>query len=224
MSKKILSLVLACACSMSQAAFGQISMAAPLTDAPQSEALQAEVIQAGTPQAEAPMPEAPQAEAPAPEPTPKTEPIAKVEQSYWEAEGLSARMRKARAITLYLLDPSMASLKAVDEAQLKDTGCEYSTEDAALIANFVDSIERNSVRSNSFALQFEPREAVYLALGGGSEMKLLFEKPYQNQSEVLGQINGQPVTVGKSLVEGLYRWAARVDRVRRCENFVGKYR
>lgn len=170
------------------------------------------------------MPEAPQAEAPAPEPTPKAEPIAKVEQSYWEAEGLSARMRKARAITLYLLDPAMASLKAVDEAQLKDTGCEYSTEDAALIANFVDSIERNSVRSNSFALQFEPREAVYLALGGGSEMKLLFEKPYQNQSEVLGQINGQPVTVGKSLVEGLYRWAARVDRVRRCENFVGKYR
>lgn len=199
-------------------------MAAPLTDAPQSEALQAEVIQAGTPQAEAPMPEAPQAEAPAPEPTPKAEPIAKVEQSYWEAEGVSARMRKARAITLYLLDPSMASLKAVDEAQLKDTGCEYSTEDAALIANFVDSIERNGVRSNSFALQFEPREAVYLALGGGSEMKLLFEKPYQNQSEVLGQINGQPVTVGKSLVEGLYRWAARVDRVRRCENFVGKYR
>ncbi|WP_433867702.1 hypothetical protein [Ralstonia wenshanensis] len=199
-------------------------MAAPLTDAPQSEALQAEVIQAGTPQAEAPMPEAPQAEAPAPEPTPKAEPIAKVEQSYWEAEGLSARMRKARAITLYLLDPAMASLKAVDEAQLKDTGCEYSTEDATLIANFVDSIERKSVRSNSFALQFEPREAVYLALGGGSEMKLLFEKPYQNQSEVLGQINGQPVTVGKSLVEGLYRWAARVDRVRRCENFVGKYR
>ena len=199
-------------------------MAAPLTDAPQSEALQAEVIQAGTPQAEAPMPEAPQAEAPAPEPTPKAEPIAKVEQSYWEAEGLSARMRKARAITLYLLDPAMASLKAVDEAQLKDTGCEYSTEDATLIANFVDSIERNSVRSNSFALQFEPREAVYLALGGGSEMKLLCEKPYQNQSEVLGQINAQPVTVGKSLVEGLYRWAARVDRVRRCENFVGKYR
>lgn len=199
-------------------------MAAPLTDAPQNEALQTEVIQAGTPQAEAPMPEAPQAEAPAPEPTPKAAPVVKVEQSYWEAEGLSARMRKARAITLYLMDPAMASLKAVDEAQLKDAGCEYSTEDAALIANFADSIERTSVRSNSFVLQFEPREAVYLALGGGSEMKLLFEKTYQNQSEVLGQINGQPVTVSKSLVEGLYRWAAKVDRVRRCENFVGKYR
>ncbi|MFS2107164.1 hypothetical protein [Ralstonia sp. Ralssp135] len=199
-------------------------MAAPLTDAPQNEALQTEVIQAGTPQAEAPMPEAPQAEAPAPEPTPKAEPVVKVEQSYWEAEGLSARMRKARAITLYLMDPAVASLKAVDEAQLKDAGCEYSTEDAALIANFADSIERTGVRSNSFVLQFEPREAVYLALGGGSEMKLLFEKPYQNQSEVLGQINGQPVTVSKSLMEGLYRWAAKVDRVRRCENFVGKYR
>lgn len=199
-------------------------MAAPLIDAPQNEALQTEVIQAGTPQAEAPVPEAPQAEAPAPEHTPRAEPVVKVEQSYWEAEGLSARMRKARAITLYLMDPAVASLKAVDEAQLKDAGCEYSTEDAALIANFAESIERTSVRSNSFVLQFEPREAVYLALGGGSEMKLLFEKPYQNQSEVLGQINGQPVTVSKSLVEGLYRWAAKVDRVRRCENFVGKYR
>ena len=170
------------------------------------------------------MPEAPQAEAPNPVPAPRAEPLVKVEQSYWEAEGLSARMRKARAITLYLMDPAMASLKAVDEAQLKDAGCEYSTEDAALIANFAEFIERTSVRSNSFVLQFEPREAVYLALGGSSEMKLLFEKPYPNQSEVLGQINGQPVTVSKSLVEGLYRWAAKVDRVRRCENFVGKYR
>jgi len=199
-------------------------MEAPLTDAPQSEALQTEVLQAATPQAEAPMPEAPQAEAPNPVPAPRAEPLVKVEQSYWEAEGLSARIRKARAITLYLMDPAMASLKAVDEAQLKDAGCEYSTEDAALIANFAESIERTSVRSNSFVLQFEPREAVYLALGGSSEMKLLFEKPYPNQSEVLGQINGQPVTVSKSLVEGLYRWAAKVDRIRRCENFVGKYR
>jgi len=170
------------------------------------------------------MPEAPQAEAPNPVPAPRAEPLVKVEQSYWEAEGLSARMRKARAITLYLMDPAMASLKAVDEAQLKDAGCEYSTEDAALVANFAEFIEHTSVRSNSFVLQFEPREAAYLALGGGSEMKLLFEKPYPNQSEVLGQINGQPVTVSKSLVEGLYRWAAKVDRVRRCENFVGKYR
>jgi hypothetical protein len=209
---------------MGQAAFGQISMEAPLTDAPQSEALQTEVLQAATPQAEAPMPEAPQAEAPTPEPAPRAAPVIKVEQSYWEAEGLSARMRKARAITLYLMDPAMASLKAVDEAQLKDAGCEYSTEDAALIANFAESIERTTVRSNSFVLQFEPREAVYLTLGGGSEMKLLFEKPYPNQSEVLGQINGQPVTVSKSLVEGLYRWATKVGRVRRCENFVGKYR
>ncbi|WP_316898822.1 hypothetical protein [Ralstonia edaphi] len=199
-------------------------MEAPLTDAPATEALQAEVLQPGAPQAEAPSPEAPQAQAPSPEPMPKAEPVVKAEQSYWEAEGLSARMRKARAITLYLLDPAMASLKAVDEAQLKDSGCEYSTEDAALIANFVDSIERSSARSNSFVLQFEPREAVYLALGGGSEMKLLFEKPYQNQSEVLGQINGQPVTVSKSLVEGLYRWAAKVGHVRRCESFVGRYR
>ena len=199
-------------------------MEAPLTDAPQSEALQTEVLQAATPQAEAPMPEAPQAEAPTPEPAPRAAPVVKVEQSYWEAEGLSARMRKARAITLYLMDPAMASLKAVDEAQLKDAGCEYSTEDAALVANFAEFIEHTSVRSNSFVLQFEPREAAYLALGGGSEMKLLFEKPYPNQSEVLGQINGQPVTVSKSLVEGLYRWAAKVDRIRRCENFVGKYR
>jgi len=199
-------------------------MEAPLTDAPQSEALQTEVLQAATPQAEAPMPEAPQAEAPNPVPAPRAEPLVKVEQSYWEAEGLSARMRKARAITLYLMDPAMASLKAVDEAQLKDAGCEYSTEDAALVANFAEFIEHTSVRSNSFVLQFEPREAAYLALGGGSEMKLLFEKPYPNQSEVLGQINGQPVTVSKSLVEGLYRWAAKVDRIRRCENFVGKYR
>lgn len=216
--------------SMSQVAFGQISMDAPLTDAPPAEALQTEVLPAVTLQAQAPKLEAaPQAQAPSPEPAPRAEPVpkveqTKVEQSYWAAEGLSARMRKARAITLYLMDPALASLKAVDEAHLKDTGCEYSTEDGALIANFADTVESVSVRSSSFSLQFEPREAVYLALGGGSELKLLFEKPYPNQSEVLGQINGQPVSASKSLVEGLYRWAAKVGRVRRCEGFVGRYR
>ncbi|NWK47084.1 hypothetical protein HWX30_22055 [Ralstonia pickettii] len=200
-------------------------MDAPLTDAPPAEALQTEVLPAVTLQAQAPKLEAaPQAQAPSPESGPRAEPIAKVEQSYWAAEGLSERMRKARAITLYLMDPALASLKAVDEAHLKDTGCEYSTEDGALIANFADTVESASVRSSSFSLQFEPREAVYLALGGGSELKLLFEKPYPNQSEVLGQINGQPVSASKSLVEGLYRWAAKVGRVRRCEGFVGRYR
>ena len=211
--------------SMSQVAFGQISMEAPLTDAPPTEALQTEILQAGTPQADAPKVEAaPQAEAPIPEPVPTAAPVVKAEQSYWAAEGLSARMRKARAITLYLMDPALASLKAVDEAHLKDTGCEYRTEDPALIANFADTVESASVRSSSFSLQFEPREGVYLALGGGSEIKLLFEKPYPNQSEVLGQINGQPVSASKSLVESLYRWAAKVGRVRRCEGFVGRYR
>lgn len=199
-------------------------MEAPLTDAPQTEALQAEVLQASAPQADAPMQEAPQAEAPTPEPAPKAAPVVKVEQSYWAAEGLSAQMRKARAISLYLMDPALQPLRAVDEARLKDAGCEYTTEDAALIANFVEAVETTSVRANSFTLQFEPREAVYLALGGGGEMKLLFDKPYQNQSEVLGQINGQPVTVSKSVVDALYRWAARVGRVRQCEHFVGRYR
>ena len=203
-------------------------MEAPLTDAPQTEALQAEVVQAGAPQAgapqtDAPAQETPQAQAPTPEPAPKAAPVAKVEQSYWAAEGFSAQMRKAKAISLYLLDPALQPLKAVDEARLKDAGCEYTTEDAALVANFVDAVEGASVRANSFTLQFEPREAVYLALGGGSEMKLLFDKPYPNQPEVLGQINGQPVTVSKGLVDALYQWAAKVSRVRQCEHFVGRY-
>jgi len=204
-------------------------MEAPLTDAPPTEALQAQVLQAGapgegTPQADAPMPDAPQAETPTPEPVTKAAPIVKVEQSYWAAEGLSAQMHKARAISLYLMDPALQPLRAVDEARLKDAGCEYTTEDAALIANFVEAVEATTVRANSFTLQFEPREAVYLALGGGSEMKLLFDKPYQNQPEVLGQINGQPVTASKGLVDALYRWAGKVGRVRQCEHFVGKYR
>ncbi|CAG2130852.1 hypothetical protein [Ralstonia mannitolilytica] len=223
MSQKIISLVLAGVCSLSQAAFGQT----------EPEALQLEVVQIGALQAPAPQAEAvpagtqqaegPQREAPAPAPAPTAAPVVKVEQSYWAAEGLSARMRKARAITLYLMDPAVVSLRAVDEAQLKDTGCEYRTEDAALIASFADAVEATSVRSNSFTLQFEPREAVYLALGD-SGLKLLFEKPYPNQAELLGQINGQPVTASKGLVEALYRWAARLPRVRKCEAFVGRYR
>lgn len=205
-------------------------MEAPLIDAPPTEALQAEALPVGTLQAQALQAQAPQAETLDPAPIANAEPIAnaapvvKVNQSYWAAEGLSARMSKAHAITLYLMDPAQTPLKAVDEARLKDTGCEYTTEDAALIANLVETMERASVRSNSFALQFEPREAVYLALGGGSEMKLLFDKPYQNQPDVLGHIDGQPVTVSKGVVEGLYRWAAKLSRARQCEHFVGRYR
>jgi hypothetical protein len=207
---------------MSQAAFGQITMEAPLIDAPATEALQAETLPMGTLQA--------QAEALNPEPIANAEPVAnaapavKVNQSYWAAEGLNTRMRKAHAVTLYLMDPARTPLKAVDEARLKDAGCEYTTEDTALIANLIQTMERASVRSNSFPLPFEPREAVYLALGGGSEMKLLFDKPYQNQPDVLGHIDGQPVTVSKGVVEGLYRWAAKLSRARQCEHFVGRYR
>lgn len=211
-------------------------MDAPLIDAPPTEALQTEALPVGALQAQArqaqAQAQAPQAEALDPAPAANAEPVAnaapavtvKVNQSYWAAEGLSARMRKAHAVTLYLMDPAQTPLKAVDEARLKDAGCEYTTEDAALIANLVETMERASVRSNSFPLPFEPREAVYLALGGGSEMKLLFDKPYQNQPEVLGHIDGQPVTVSKGVVEGLYRWAAKLSRTRQCEHFVGRYR
>lgn len=204
---------------MSQAAFAQITMEAPLVEAPQAEALQTETLQALIPNT-----------APDPEPVMPTAPVAKAEtapqahQSYWAAEGLSARMRKASAITLYLMDPALTSLKAVDEARLKDAGCEYTTEDAALIGKLVDAMESASVRSNSLSVSFEPREALYLSLGGSTVMPLLFEKPYPNQAEVLGRIDGQPVTASKGLVEALYQWAAKLGRVRQCEHFVGKYR
>lgn len=215
MAHRIRSLALACVCCVSQAVFGQITTEAPLIDAPQTEALQAETLQL----------QAPQAESPNPDPVaPRVEPIAKVEQSYWAAEGLSTQMRKAKAISLYLMDPTQQPLRAVDEARLKDAGCEYTTEDPALIANLVEAMEATSVRANSFTLQFEPREAVYLALGGGSEIRLLFEKPYPNQPELLGLVNNQPVTVSKGLVVALYRWAAKVGRVRQCEHFVAGYR
>jgi hypothetical protein len=215
---------------MSQAAFGQITMEAPLIDAPPTEALQAEALPVGALQTQTLQAQAPQTETldPAPianaEPVATAAPVVKIKQSYWAADGLSARMRKAHAVTLYLMDPVQTALNAVDEARLKDAGCQYTTEDTTLIANLIETMERASVRSNSFPLQFEPREAVYLALGGGSTMTLLFDKPYQNQPDVLAHIDGQPVTISKGVVEGLYRWAAKLSRARQCEHFVGRYR
>jgi len=220
LTRKIISLVLAGVCSMSPAAFGQITTEAPLIEAPQTEALQTEALLAEAPQAQAPNPE-PIAKM---EPVAQAEPVAKVNQSYWTFEGLSPRMRKASAITLYLMDPALQPLRTIDEARLKDTGCEYTTEDAALIANFVDAMETTSVRGNTFAPTFEPREAVYLKLDGANEIRLLFDKPYPNQAELFGLVNNQPVTVSKGLVEALYQWAAKLSRVRQCEHFVGKYR
>lgn len=224
MSQKIISLVLAGVCSLSQAAFGQT----------EPEALQLEVVQVGSLQAQAPQAEAapleaqqaegPQREAPTAEPIARPDPVIKTDRGFWAAEGLGARMRKASAISLYLMDPAAQLLKAVDEAHLKDAGCEYTTHDPALIASFAEAVESTSVHSNSFTLQFEPREAVYLTVDGGNAIRLLLEKPYPNQAEVLGLVDRQPVTASKSLVEALYRWAARLPRVRKCEAFVGRYR
>ncbi|WP_052321503.1 hypothetical protein [Ralstonia sp. A12] len=184
MTRTIISLALACACTLSPAAFGQAT---------------AELA--------------------------STEPVAKTNHDYWALDGLSARMHRATAVTLYLTDPGLLPLRAMDEAQLKRSGCEYTTEDAALITKLVEAVDGASLRHATFSPQFEPREAVYLTLGsGGGEIRLLLEKPYPDQAALLGRVDDQPVTVSSSFVETLYQWAAKLSPVDKCEPFIRQYR
>lgn len=133
MTRTIISLALACACTLSQTAFGQAT---------------AELA--------------------------STEPVAKANHDYWALDGLSARMHRTTAVTLYLTDPSLLPLRAMDEEQVKRSGCEYTTEDPALIAKLVEAVDGASLRHATFSPQFEPREAIYLTLGnGGGEIRLL---------------------------------------------------
>jgi hypothetical protein len=70
-----------------------------------------------------------------------TEPVIKANHDYWALDGLSARMHKATAATLYLTDPGLWPLRAMDEDRLKQAGCEYTTEDTALIAKLAEAID-----------------------------------------------------------------------------------
>ena len=183
MMRTIISLALACACAISQAAFAQTTTELA-----------------------------------------STEPVINANHDYWALDGLSARMHKATAVTLYLTDPAMLPLRTMDEDRLKQSGCEYTTEDTALIAKLAEAIDSAGLRHATFSPQFEPREAIYLTLSGGGQIRLLLEKPYSEQAALLGRVDDQPVTVNKGLVEALYQWAANVRRVGKCEHFVGKYR
>lgn len=183
--RTIISLALACACAISQAAFAQATTELA-----------------------------------------STEPVIKANANhdYWALDGLSTRMHKATAATLYLTDPALLPLRTMDEDRLKQAGCEYTTEDTALIAKLAEAVDGAGLRHATFAPQFEPREAIYLTLSGGGQIRLLLEKPYPEQAALLGRVDDQPVTVNKGLVEALYQWAANLRRVGKCEHFVGKYR
>ncbi|CAJ0856193.1 hypothetical protein R20233_00385 [Ralstonia sp. LMG 32965] len=133
-------------------------------------------------------------------------------------------MRRARTVTLYLVSPHFWPMRALDEGRLKQAACEYTTTDAALIASLADVVEDAHLHSATTWISIEPREAIYLTLGGGSEIRLLFDRAYQNQPELAGSVDGQVVMVRSSFVEMLYRWAAKLNSLGTCEHFLDKYR
>jgi hypothetical protein len=146
-------------------------------------------------------------------------------QAYWQMENLRVRAHTAKAVDLYIVSPHVWYVVQLDETGLRRGGCEYQTEDPALIADLLSAIDGAHLQTTSFSLpEFEPREAIYLRLSDGSQLGLLFEGPYGTQTFLRGRAGNHLFHADRNLADQLYRWAARLKPVDKCEPFIKDYR
>jgi hypothetical protein len=104
----------------------------------------------------------------------------------------------------------------LNEAQLNSWGCTLTTRDPARIASLIDLLKRSEIRLPHNAHPDwlgEPREAIYLTLSNGDEVKFLFSRAFLNVVGVTGlftylpKSEGLPVTGASSLPRELAVWA-----------------
>lgn len=105
----------------------------------------------------------------------------------------------------------------VDEDFLKKFGCAVKTQAAARMTALVEILERARLapyegREASFDEQ-EYREAVYLSLEDGTELKFLFGQRFTGRNNIRGAFSnvrnaqGTRITAGSTLAQELLRWA-----------------
>ncbi|WP_144410021.1 hypothetical protein [Cupriavidus basilensis] len=156
---------------------------------------------------------------------PDSEVINQIEKEYWAKENLHSSMQTALEITLYIALPDRYYLTKLDENRLKQVGCEYKTGDPKLIADLIKTIDDSDLQGENFSLQnFEYREAIYLHTSNDKKIAIKFGRAYENYPKLLGLADGRKIAAKKSLLEDLYRFAAKLDPVRKCEYFIGRFR
>lgn len=131
-------------------------------------------------------------------------------------DGIKSEIRLAKSASVYIVSPGIFFLAKLNEARVKEIGCQYATEDRAAVENLVGIIEAANLRTASFSEDdFEPREAIYLTLRDGKNIALLFGLAEAGRQAVLGRVDGISVAADKHLTDDLYRWAKGVDAVKK---------
>ncbi len=146
-------------------------------------------------------------------------------KEYWEMEHLKTRIHLAKIARVYISPYNNYYQVALDESRLKQVGCEYGTDDPDAVANLVAIIEAGRLGWASFSVsQFETREAIYLTLSDSSEVVLLFDRKYANRPNLFGSAGKKLIVADNVLAENLYKWAAKLKPVDKCDSFIGEYR
>lgn len=131
-------------------------------------------------------------------------------------ESIKSDIRLAKSASVYIVSPGIFFLIKLDEARVKELGCQYVTEDRVAVEKLVEIIEKANLRNASFSEDdFEPREAIYLILRDGRHIALLFGLAEAGRQAVLGRVDGISVAADKHLTNDLYRWAKDVDLVKK---------
>ena len=121
--------------------------------------------------------------------------------------------------TVIAISPYVQFLIAVDEKQLRVSGCIATTRDRSRIADLIGILDRDEVRIDIGRLSsiHDLREAIDLTLADGTEVSLLFNKQYIGKSATEGVLKGSgankhvPIFGNADLPSDLRDWVAKTE-------------
>ncbi|WP_275761042.1 hypothetical protein [Ralstonia pseudosolanacearum] len=146
-------------------------------------------------------------------------------QSAHLIENLEARIDSAKTATLYIAPAGWFFLTALSEESLKINGCKYETDDPVKIINIINIIKKSNPRiTSTLPSDFEPRESIYLDLINGGRVGFLLDLIDEKENKVGGLMDGQSIKAEPRILGDLYQWAEDLPPVKKCANYIEKYK
>lgn len=162
-----------------------------------------------------------------PNSTKKTDVVDSINHSSVDFRPQMDVINNTKMVKFIFVVPYSEHFSQMDESTLKKFGCSYVTQNSARIAEIVELLNKAKIRYEpNHEGSWESRNGVFLTSENGTETKFLFDQHYQypENNTVQGELNEKPITANSSLLEDLYRWAAKLDSNTACEFFISKYR
>lgn len=149
----------------------------------------------------------------------------KPERSF-DAKELATKMLLSKSVVVYLAPLIYIAERGLTEERLRQIGCRYETDDAEMLAELARLVGQANPEAARIKSEktFEPREAIYLQSLGGSRTTLLFDRYSTNVPNAEGMVDNKKISASQSVISDIYRWAAKLPPVEKCESFLRQYR